>query len=64
MDLIKELPKAVQLGDKPLKSGKENRGPVMYVRSYFELMLEALLILLNLVNLLFKNTACLNFLAF
>lgn len=63
MSPIKELPKALQLGDKSLKSGKKKR-PVTYVCSYFELMLEALLILLNLVNLLFKNTTYLYFLAF
>lgn len=41
-----------------------SEGLVMYVWSYFELMPAALFILLNLINLIFKNTACPNFLAF
>ena len=55
MGPIKELPKALQLGDKSLKSEEKKKEPVIYVCSYFELTLEALLILLNLVNLLLRT---------
>jgi len=45
----------LQLGDKSLKSEEKKKEPVIYVYSYFELTLEALLILLNLVNLLLRT---------
>lgn len=65
MDSIIELPKSVPFGGWAIKIRTLLEGMVMYICPYFELMLGALLILLNLFLLNFyKNTICLNFLFF